>query len=277
MLCKQSRALSVVLAAASLTLTACGDSTGPGDVSSTEALQSLAVGLAGAAVGSPATTESLATFSALAPFLDRVTVNIGGNNQEMFALGLRETFPPGTCMEDIFINPDFPPEPGVCTPPQLMVSTIMWQSHSANAPPDKLLILSADVGTADFGAITDGTVLPAVAIYIAGEEQVLISQSGTVTTQVQSLNQECGTSMPPYAKSGTCSFASFSQSGNVVMEEFLSEAATPPTLSIGIPSVTFDGLWLNVTEVQPVTLPAATRLSPQLLRRSIMKRALIAH
>ena len=50
---------------------------------------------------------------------------LDGAAQGMYAIGLRESFPAGTCEETLFIDPLFPPEPGVCTPPGLGVVTLL--------------------------------------------------------------------------------------------------------------------------------------------------------
>ena len=273
---KKSQLMPALLAGASFFIAACGDSSGPGEVSSAEALQSLVRGFVDGEVSSPTTGTAFDNLAPLAPFLDRVTINVGGDNQEMFALGLRLTFPEGTCFETIFVDPDFSPPPGACTPPVFLVTTIMWQSHAANAPPDKLLLLVSDVGTTEFEVVSDIAGFPAEAIYVAGQNNGWISQSGTLSTQVTSLNQTCGTTLPDYAASGSCSFASFSENGSIVMEDLYSEAATPPTLTIGIPAATFDGLWVNVTQVQPVTMSVGTKLVPQSLRDFVARQTLRA-
>lgn len=265
----KSLLVPALLAGASFFITACSDSSGPGDVGPTEALQSLARGFVDGEVSSPTTRTVFDNLARLAPFLDRVTINVGGDNQDMFALGLRLTFPEGTCFETIFAGPDFSPQPGVCTPPVFLVTTVMWQSHAANAPPDKLLLMVSDVGTTEFEVVSDIAGFPAEAIYVAGQNNAWISQSGTLSTQVTSLNQTCGSTLPDYAVSGSCSFASFSENGSIVMEDLQSDATPPPTLTIGIPAATFDGLWLNVAQVQPVTMSVGTKLAPQSLQRFI--------
>ena len=271
-----------IFAVATILLSACGsDSTGPTDLDSAAALQSLALGLGDAEVGSPATTESFATIGALAPFLDKVTITVGGKAQNMYALGLRESFPAGTCEETLFVDPNFPPEPGVCTPPQLLVGTILWQTDAANQPPDKMLFVVGDVGenTFDFA----GETIPALGVYLEGQNKFWLSQSGTLTSAVTSLNQTCDVPLPPYAKSGSCSFATFTENGSIVLEQVTPDGTAGPTVTITIPSITFHGMWLNVTEVQPTTLPIISVLprslrapqsfrAPQPLRAGIIAR-----
>ena len=268
----------VVLAFAIVFVSGCGsDSTGPTSLDATSALQSLALGLNQLnGVGTPTTSEADAAFAAIAPVLDQVNVTIDGASQGMYAFGLRESFPDGTCEETLFIDPLFPPEPGVCTPPPLGLAVILWQSHSASERPDRMILLAGDVGTSNFD-FTQAD-FPAVAIYLTGQDRIWASTSGTLTSQVASTNQSCDIPLPPYAKSGTCSIATFNEQGSVMLSEFVSSAQTfdntnrVNTVTIGIPSMTLHGVWLAITEVQPVQSPwdysrSFTRgLSPLLVR-----------
>src|SRR5438034_495729 len=143
---------SAIVVLATAFLSACGsDSTGPGSIDSNAALQSLSLGLQGVGdIGSPTAPPINASFGGIAPLLDQVTVTIDGASQTMFGLGLRETFPDGTCEETLFVDPAFPPEPGVCTPPLAGVAVILWQAHSATEPPDRMILIVADTGTSNF-------------------------------------------------------------------------------------------------------------------------------
>ena len=253
------RKTAALLACATFFLTACGsDSTGPVSLDSNAALQSLALGLNQLGGGeSPTTTEASAAFGAIAPLLDKVTITIDGASQDMYAMGLRESFPAGTCEETLFIDPLFPPEPGVCTPPSLGVSILLWQTHSATQPPDKLILLAGDVGTSNFDFSSGDA--PALALYVEGQDKLWASESGTLTSSVTASNQTCNIPLPPYAKSGTCSFATFTEQGSVVLSDFTLASSTK-TATLGIPPITLDGLWLAISEVQPV--PLADRIIP---------------
>ena len=118
-------ALGIFLAASMMS--GCGsDSTAPGGVDSNTALQSLALGLQSmGGTGSPTTPDAL--FGGIGPLLDQVNVTIDGASLTMFALGLRETFPTGTCDEALFTSL-VPPPPGQCTPPALGTAVILWQA-----------------------------------------------------------------------------------------------------------------------------------------------------
>jgi len=233
----------------------CGsDASGPsGEVDSNGALQSLLIGLQGVAIGSPTTPEGNdATFGGLASQLDRVTVTLDGTPQGMFALGLRESFPPGTCEEDLFVT-SFPSPPGACTLPSQQTVVILWQAHSAKQPPDRLILIVADTGTSNFDfESTPIDALPAIALYLDGPSTTWGSLSGTLTSQTTATNQTCSLTLPPYAKSGTCSIATFSEQGSIVFEPFSINIPSTQRRTLVIPSVSLHGLWIAVTEIQPL-------------------------
>ncbi|HMG69516.1 MAG TPA: hypothetical protein VK544_00275 [Gemmatimonadaceae bacterium] len=256
-------------------LSGCGsDSTGPDSIDSNAALQSLTLGLQGIIVAGPPTTPAFdGSFGGIAPLLDQVAVTIDGSSENMFALGLRETFPDGTCEEDLF-GVSFPDEPATCTPPSLGLVVLLWQAHAANQPPDRMIFIIADEGTTNFD-FTSAPVdaLPAVAIYVEGDVNLWSSISGTLVSQVSGTNQTCNLPLPPYAKSGTCSIATFNEHGSIVFEPFSANAPRTQRTTVVIPSMNAHGLWLAISEVQPVPLNPAlptvgvpTRtLSPRLL------------
>lgn len=259
------RPAPALLVIASVFLSACGsDSTGPTSLNSTAALQSLALGLNQInGLESPTGVEAGSVLTAIAPLLDQVSVTIDGSAQSMYAFGLRESFPAGTCEETLFPDPLFPPEPGACTPPPMGVVILLWQSHSASQPPDKLVLLAADVGTSTFDFTSES--FPAFAFYVEGQDKIFGSESGTLTSQVVATNQGCNIPLPPYAKTGNCSFATFTEQASIVLSEFTSDGSSGRTMTIGIPSMTMDGLWLNITEVQPIPLSSVGKVSVWLL------------
>ena len=260
--------LSAGLAFAVVALTACGtDSTGPSDLDATAALKSLAIGLGQVGTdGSTATLTMDPGFGGIAPFLNQVTVNIDASSQTMFGLALRESFPDGTCAETIFSDV-VPGDPTICTPPPLGVAVILWQSHSASEPPDRMVVLGGDVGTTDFNFDLNTPNLPGVAVYLEGQNQndLWVSQSGTLTSAVTAGTQACDIPLPLYAKSGHCNIATFDEQGSIVLaglNNFYSiNGAAGPTKTLTIPRQTLHGLWMAVTEVQPIGLTAA-RMSP---------------
>ena len=257
--------LAAVLVFAFIAMTACGsDSTGPSNLDAASALRSLSLGLQlYGENGSTATLDTDASFGGMAPSLNQITVNIDGSTQVMFALALHETFPQGTCWEAIFTNV-VPSDPNVCTSPPLALAVMLWQSHSASERPDRMVLLAGDVGTSNFAFDPSATTLPAVALYIEGEK-IWLSQSGTLTSAVTASPQTCDIPLPLYAKSGTCNFAVFDEQGSISLNEFNVSDGTNPfgsTITLTIPRQTLHGLWMQISEVQPIGL-TATRALPQ--------------
>jgi hypothetical protein len=254
----KARALSALSIFAAM-VSGCGsDSSGPRSIDSSAALQSLSLGLQGLlVVGAPTSPEADGSFEGIAPLLDQVNVTIDGSSENMFALGLKETFPAGTCMEDLFVG-SFPPETVFCTPPQLGVVVIFWQAHAANRPPDRLIFILADEGTTNFDfASASEDELPAVAIYVNGEVNLWSSLSGSLVSHVSATNQTCNFPLPPYAKSGTCSIATFNEQGSIVFEPFSDDGPSTRRTNVVIPPINAHGLWLAISEVQPAPLNPA--------------------
>ena len=255
--------LSAILPFAFVAMTACGsDSTGPAKLDAMSALKSLSLGLQlYGENGSTATLGTDASFGGIAPFLNQVTVNIDGSSQRMFGLALHESFPEGTCWESIFTNV-VPSDPSVCTPPPLGLAVMLWQSHSASEVPDRLVMLAGNVGTSNFAFDINSTELPAVAIYIQGEK-LWLSQSGTLTSAVTASPETCDVPLPLYAKSGTCTFATFDEQGSILLadsESLYGSNATAPPVTLTIPRQTLHGLWMQISEVQPIGLTADREL-----------------
>lgn len=258
---------SVAVAFTVFGLTACGsDSTGPSNLDAASALHSLALGLQQmGTTGTTATLDTDASFGGIAPFLSQVTVGIDGQPQTMFALALHETFPTGTCWETIFQDV-IPADPNACTPPPLGLALILWQSHSASERPDRIAFLAGDVGTSDFAFDLNSSALPAIGILAEGDNDFWVSQSGTLSSAVSATAQSCDIPLPLYAKSGHCSIATFDEQGSVVLAHFDMNGAATNTRTLTILRQTLHGLWVVITEVQPIGL-TATRLLPAALRQ----------
>jgi hypothetical protein len=253
--------IAIASVALLFSLAACSDSSGPGKLDSSSALQSLALGMGALVtleppgVGPPVVTS----FDEIAPFLDQINVGIDGSSQAMFALSMRETFPAGTCVENIFIDPAFPPPPDQCTSPQLGLGVLLWQSHSASEPPDRMIFLIADVGTTNFDFASNfydiGPNPPAlngVGIYMENVGDIWFSISGTLSSQIAATSQSCGLPLPPYAKSGSCSIATFDEQGAITFAEFTETGTSTTHRVVTIPRQTIHGLWQSITETQPI-------------------------
>jgi hypothetical protein len=271
----------LVTAAASACLlfasSACSDSTGP-TVSRGDALQSLALGIATfGGTGSPEASDVSAALSTIEPLLDQVNVSINGSSRTMYGFALRQTFPEGTCIENIFVDPNFPPPPGECTPANFGATLFLWESHAANQPPDRMVLVTADEGTTDFSFDTTDplSALSGIAVYVEAPDKFYFSNAGSLDTRITSTGQGCSVPLPPYAKSATCNIATFDEAGSIVFElvteSDIGSGAADRTITI--PRQTLHGLWEQITETQPVTLPsaAATRgLSHQPVRAPLL-------
>jgi hypothetical protein len=245
-------------------------STGPTSLDSNSALLSLAIGLTQspeADGSSPAETK--ASFDAIAPRLAKVSVTVDGVPQKMYAFSVRETFPPGTCAEAVFVDPAFQRLPGVCSPLVTGISTFLWQTRSASKAPDKWIRIITDIGTDEFDHSTATFTIPssgrpktqepffpAFASYSAADK-LFGAQSGSITTSMTPSGSTCTVPAIPYAKVSSCRFATFALSGTIVMRD---QAKTGKTLSLGIPSTAIEGMWIDNTSLQPIT-PSPNRAS----------------
>jgi hypothetical protein len=195
----------------------------------------------------------------IARFLGQVNVSIDGTTQSMFALGTRQSFPAGTCMEDLFTSVSLPPYTD-CTPPAPGVSIFLWQSHSASALPDRMIFIAADAGTSNFSFpdnfdFESPAVFPALAIYMQGTDSFWSSLSGSLTSQIAATSQSCDLPLPPYAKAATCNVANFDEQGSITFEEFSENGLSGRHLTVTIPPQTVHGLWLDITETQQAGMP----------------------
>jgi hypothetical protein len=257
------------LAFAVLGMAGCSDSTAPTDLDPASALHSLSLGIrdvrsggSGAHYGYMLIEESL---EEIAPFLTRMPVIVDGAWQPMYALALRASFPPGICAETIFNYP-YHGYLHPCSPPDLGVAVVLWQSRSAEAPPDRLVVLTSDVGASDFGAFPDTGFHSGFALY-ATPEGSWWYRAGTLTSSVTTTTTPCGIPLPPYAKSGNCSIAEFAEEGSITFER--SDIAVGTVQTLTIPRHTIRGLWMEISEAQPV--PTPTRLVPRDLLRPTVR------
>jgi hypothetical protein len=255
----KARASSAVVALIAMFASGCNDSTGPGSVDASSALQSLSLGFEalGNAAGSGGVTisapDAASSLDAIEPFLDRVNVSIDGSSQQMFGLGLRETFPAGTCEEDIFFDPNA--DPGTCTPVTSPVVLVLWQSHSATELPDRMLFVITNVGASNFDFEADPNA--SLALYMEDPDNPWISVIGNLSSQMTGTDEGCGDdfTLPPYARSGECNIANFSEQGSILFAP-LQDPTGSDRIQIEIPQQSMHGLWLDVTEVQQVSATA---------------------
>ena len=250
--------IGAFLAAGLVSLAACTDSTGP-DVDAEGALRSLSMGLS--TFSGPGTVLlAPMDLSAAASYLDQAVVTINGSSQTMYAMGMRQTFPAGTCMETLFIIPDLPAVPGECTPPPLGMALVFWQTRSSRARPDRILVIAGDVGANNFNfmdAIAAGsTSLPGFAMYLEGHDKLWFSQSGTLNADVAKTGETCSIPLPPFAKSAVCNVAAFSPTGEITFEDADFYGPGGATLTISISQQTVRGIWQEITETKPYAFPS---------------------
>jgi hypothetical protein len=259
-----------VLTLAFLGVTGCSDSTGPGSVGADDALRSLSL-----ALGSENGGEFLFALppSSLgsARLLDQIDVVVNGRTERMYALGLRVTYPSGTCLESLVIFPPSQGFPTVCTPPPHGLVLVLWQTTSGSRPPQSLAIISADIGTSDFDFnyedySSDGEFVVlapfgAFAMYINDREEFWTSVGGTLTSQVSATSETCNVPAPPFAKTSTCHVANFAESGQITLERLdldffdAGPAAPSVTMNLVIPPQSIRGILQEITQIQPITFP----------------------
>jgi hypothetical protein len=137
-----------------------------------------------------------------------------------------------------------------------------------------MIFIVGDIGTVDFNSLytydieTDalGVDPPGVAMYLEGANSFWISESGTLTSQIAATSQSCGLPLPPYAKSGSCSIAAFDEQAAITFQAFSETGPSTRRLNFTIPRQTIHGLWLAITETQPIALPEFQRNSRWLWR-----------
>jgi hypothetical protein len=215
--------------------------TGPFD--NAGALQSLVLGI-GPTGASDIFGPSVTSLGSLATHLDQISVTINGVSQTMFALGLQENYPAGTCVENLIVTTN---PPGTCTPLPYSLAVILWQSHAANEAPDRLAFLLGNPGTIDFSNAGTGVPGP-VGVYFEIGTDIWDSQSGSLTSNVAATNEACVVPIPRYAATGSCSFATFNEAGTI---NFVPESTTTP-VTIVIPPTTFHGMLQTITAIQPI-------------------------
>ena len=264
------RSKHLIATFAFLALAACADSTGPGSVGDEDAMRSLTMGLSSAAGAPLPFALSPSALGTAARGIDRINVGIDGTPQAMYALGLRVTYPTGTCMENLVVFS--PPIVGFgpqCTPPPLGLLLVLWQTRSGSRPPERLILISGDVGTSNFANIaalplgpTDYSFFPAFAIQVNDREEFWTSIGGVLESQVTATSESCNVPPPAFAKSSSCNVAAFAESGQITFERFDFNAFTagppPPrqTMELVIPSQSIRGILQAITEIKPVTVPA---------------------
>jgi hypothetical protein len=137
-----------------------------------------------------------------------------------------------------------------------------------------MVFLSADVGTVNFGLEEFGPfpagpgpspviiTAPAFAMYIDDRQELWAAIGGSLTSQVTTTGETCAVTPPPFARSSTCNFATFEETGRITFEKFdfvllepLSIATARQITELVIPRQTILGIVQAITEIQPITIP----------------------
>ncbi|MGI8548855.1 MAG: hypothetical protein ACR2M1_16275, partial [Gemmatimonadaceae bacterium] len=180
---------------------ACGgdNSTGPRtstpSVSAQEALRSLTAGLASTGgtmpAGSALGTASIG--SVTTSQVGRASIIIDGKSVQAFVLAAQTTFPGGTCLEQLIPTPGPTTPQTTCTAPPTGLVLIFWQTSSPSAPPDRIVIVYADLGRAtfsDFATLgSQPATLPPFAMYVERGGAISISSSGSFTSSIKGVDQ----------------------------------------------------------------------------------------
>jgi len=248
----------VGLSSSLVALAACGsDSTGPGALSTTDAFSSLALGLSVAPANGLGFAMAPASLADLTRRIDEIDVVIDGTTHRMYALGLRVTYPAGTCFETIFLAASAMAR-SICTPPPLGLVLALWQTRSGTQPPDRMAFISGDIGTTSFASLSTEAgpyaFVPAFGVYLNGRQEFWMATGGTLTSQVTATNQACQAPPPPFASASTCRFATFDEAGRITFGKFSASVAFGPgsvasgqTMELVIPRQTVNGILQSVT------------------------------
>jgi hypothetical protein len=267
------RSKKVLLTFALAGLAACGsDSSGPGSIEADDALRSLSLGLGGAGGGALPYALAPSALGTASRGIDQIDVSIGGTTHSMYALGLSVTYPEGTCIEDLFIVSSIPRPPG-CSPPPLGLVLVLWQTTSGSRPPKRMVFITGNLGTTDFGFLplegefseTDPIIIGprAIAFYANDQEEFWGAVSGSLTSSVTPGSETCSVPAPPYAASSTCHFATFDEAGTITFERYDLELFNPgpvpsaQRMDFVIPRQNVRGILQAITETKPFTFPAS--------------------
>lgn len=261
------RTRPALLAVALVVATACGGSDSvappPPAVDATAALQSLALAthqLAGSAAADPATAAAfLPMATSSVDLVHQIDATVDGAPVRLFAIARSVTYPAGSCLEQLLPDSLVPPLGGVCTPPVPgSVLLLLWQTSSATQIPDRLVLAMLDPGShtlAPDSLAAWNVARQAIALYMEPRDTTLWwPDHGTISTSLVPGTTPCAAPLPPFAKTATCTGATFTTGATItfVPLSFALPGGPSATRTLIIPTQTLPGIAQTVTQVAPL-------------------------
>lgn len=254
---------AVICIVALSALAACGGdrATSPAPVSPLnpgDALTSLANGMSGVSgsaipAGSTLASGALATLPASA--VGQVTVQLDGAATTMFALALRTTYPAGTCLEQLASALKLS-SGSACTSPPGGLMLMLWQTQGARVAPDRIVLIMADLGTANFANLssltdfTPGAAFPALALYLERSGAIWLANAGSVSSAATPSAGTCTAPRVAFIATATCSFATFAASGHISFAPIpFGGSGASGSHSLSIAATAIPGIVTNVTAI----------------------------
>ncbi len=254
-----------------IALAACGgDSTSPtapAALSSQDALQSLTTGLS-TLVQATASTSSSLPIAMLPPIsasqqtlVSQISVTVDDSTVQMFGLAQRIVYPPHSCLEQLIGMVNFA-DPTSCTAPPGAVLLILWQTSSASQPPNRILVISADTGTANFAdqpfvdaSFSEGGAFPVGALLWEQNGMVWESSGGSLTSTIMQGDETCTVVLPLFVKAEVCNLGTFTESGDLSFLPIILQRPATGTHTIALSAQAIHGIIQTVTATAPLVIP----------------------
>lgn len=246
-----------------IALAACGgdNGTSPRPVSpltTGDALASLTNGMGGVSgsvlpAGSTLASGVLSTLPAAA--VGQATVQLDGVPTTMFALGMRTTYPAGTCLEQLVGAPGISLGTSCTAPPGGLV-LVLWQTESASVAPDRIILIMADLGSVNFADLSSATAsapgasFPPIAVYLERSGALWFANAGSVSSAATPTARTCTTPRVGFIATATCSFAAFASTGHISFAPLpFTGSVTSGSHSLDISVSAIPGIVTNVTSI----------------------------
>ncbi|MGI8510827.1 MAG: hypothetical protein ACR2MQ_16080 [Gemmatimonadaceae bacterium] len=223
-----------------------------------DALASLANGMDGVSgsvlpAGSTLTSGALSALPSAA--VGQATVQLDGIPTTLFALGMRTTYPAGTCLERLVGAPSISSGTS-CTAPPGGLMLILWQTESASLAPDRIILIMADLGSVNFADLSNATAFvpgasfPPIAIYLERSGALWFANAGSLSSAAVSTAGTCTTPRVGFIAAATCGFATFASTGHISFAPLpFTGSATTGSHSLDISASAIPGIVTNVTSI----------------------------